>query len=174
MPVADVVRANFSYASCLLEIAKARGGVQEVSGKDAAAEERAVSLGILACGASFSERVWGSFSVSDPHGYAGILRNLAPFPPPSSIASVDLDKEIILPMLVPVVTSVSLQEATETVRELILAQQACHELSSIPPDLTATENSPMSPFPISRIRSITQNQTTNPKPNLASSASRRG
>jgi hypothetical protein len=52
MPVADVVRANFSYASCLLDIAKARGGVQEVSGKDAAAEDRAVSLGILACGAS--------------------------------------------------------------------------------------------------------------------------
>ena len=61
MPVADAVRANFSYASCLLEIAKTRGGVQEVDGKDAAAEERAVSLGILACGASVSDRVWMSF-----------------------------------------------------------------------------------------------------------------
>lgn len=61
MPVADVLRANFSYASCLLEIAKARGGVREVGGKDAAAEDRAVSLGILACGAFVSERVWRSF-----------------------------------------------------------------------------------------------------------------
>ena len=62
----------------------------------------------------------------------GILRNLAPFPPPSSIASVDLDKEILLPVLVPVVSSVSLQEATEAVRELVLALQVRHGLSSIP------------------------------------------
>lgn len=63
---------------------------------------------------------------------AGILRNLAPFPPPSSIASVDLDKDILLPVLVPVVSSVSLQEATEAVRELVLALQVCHGPSSIP------------------------------------------
>jgi hypothetical protein len=62
----------------------------------------------------------------------GILRNLAPFLPPSSIASVDLDKEILLPVLVPVVSSVSLQEATETVRELVLALQARHGPTSIP------------------------------------------
>ena len=62
----------------------------------------------------------------------GILRNLALFPPPSSIASVDLDKEILLPVLVPVVSSVSLQEATESVRELVLALQVRHGPSSIP------------------------------------------
>ena len=56
-PVAGAIRANFSYASCLLEIAKARGVVQEVSGEDATTEERAVSLGVLACGAFVSERV---------------------------------------------------------------------------------------------------------------------
>lgn len=56
----------------------------------------------------------------------GILRNLAPFPPPSSIASVDLDKDILLPVLVPVVSSVSLQEATEAVRGLVLALQVRH------------------------------------------------
>jgi hypothetical protein len=57
--VADVIRANFSYASCLLEIAKVRGGTQEVSGKDATAEERAVSLSILACGASVYREDFG-------------------------------------------------------------------------------------------------------------------
>jgi hypothetical protein len=61
----------------------------------------------------------------------GILRNLAPFSPPSSIASVDLDKDILLPVLVPVVSSVSLQEATEGVRELVLALQVRHGPSSI-------------------------------------------
>lgn len=50
-PVSDEIRANFSYVSCLLEIAKARASVQDVKGKNDAAEERAVALGILACGA---------------------------------------------------------------------------------------------------------------------------
>ena len=57
---------------------------------------------------------------------AGILRNLAPFPPPSSIASIDLDKEVLLPVLVPVISSLSLQEATEAVRGLVQIQ-ARHE-----------------------------------------------
>ena len=50
-PVADQVRVNFSYVSCLLEIAKARGGVYDVKGRGPVAEERTVTLGILACGA---------------------------------------------------------------------------------------------------------------------------
>ena len=50
-PIADEIRVNFSYVSCLLEIAKARGGVRDVKGKGPAAEERAVVLGILGCGA---------------------------------------------------------------------------------------------------------------------------
>ncbi|KAI9508368.1 ARM repeat-containing protein [Russula earlei] len=96
-PVVNEARANFSNVTCLLEIAKTHRDVQDVKGKNAAGEERAVALAILAC---------------------GILRNLAPFLPPSSIASVDLDKEIILPVLAPVVSSASLQEATAAVREL--------------------------------------------------------
>ena len=50
-PVSDEIRANFSHVSCLLEIAKERAGVQDVKGGNAAAEERAVALGVLACGA---------------------------------------------------------------------------------------------------------------------------
>jgi hypothetical protein len=57
---------------------------------------------------------------------AGILRNLAPFPPPSSIASIDLDKEVLMLVLVPVISSLSLQEATEAVRGLVQIQ-ARHE-----------------------------------------------
>jgi len=62
-PVSDEIRANFSYVSCLLEIAKTRASVQDVKGKNAAAEERAVALGILACGAFASERAWRVSSV---------------------------------------------------------------------------------------------------------------
>ena len=49
-PVGDEIRANLSYVSCLLEISKVRG-VPDVKGKTPAAEERAVALGILGCGA---------------------------------------------------------------------------------------------------------------------------
>jgi hypothetical protein len=125
----DEIRVNFSYVSCLLEIAKARGGVHDVKGKGPAAEERAFTLGILACGA-FGQRRGRECSRSLIGKCTGILRNLAPFPPPSSIASVDLDKEILLPVLVPVVSSVSLEEATEAVRVLGLKVRQVH--SSIP------------------------------------------
>ncbi|KAH9065579.1 ARM repeat-containing protein [Lactarius vividus] len=104
-PVGDEIRANMSYVSCLLEISKVRGA-PDVKGKTPAAEERAVGLGILGC---------------------GILRNLAPFPPPSSIASVDLDKEILLPALLPAVSSVSLQEATDAVRGFVQLQSEMSE-----------------------------------------------
>jgi len=49
--VANEIRANFSFVSCLLEIAKARGGVHDVKGKNAVGEERTAALDILACGA---------------------------------------------------------------------------------------------------------------------------
>jgi hypothetical protein len=64
-PIADQLRANFSYVSCLLEIAKARGGVLDVKGKGTAAEERAATLCILACGAFGWRGVLGVFSVFD-------------------------------------------------------------------------------------------------------------
>lgn len=49
-PVGDEIRANLSYVSCLVEISKVRGA-PDVKGKTPAAEERAVALGILGCGA---------------------------------------------------------------------------------------------------------------------------
>jgi len=77
-------------------------------------------------------------------------------------------------VLVPVVSSVSLQEATENVRDLLLAQQARHERSSIPAtDLRGWKISPRSTMQISGTPSTSQNQTTNPRPNLASNWSRR-
>ena len=48
-PVADEVRVNFSYVSCLIEIAKAYGGIGD--GRDSTDKGHAVMLGILACGA---------------------------------------------------------------------------------------------------------------------------
>ena len=49
-PIADEIRANVSFVSSLLEIAKAAPASRDLKGKYPAAEERAVMLGILACG----------------------------------------------------------------------------------------------------------------------------
>jgi hypothetical protein len=54
-PVGDEIRANLSYISCLLEISKVRSA-PDVKGKTPAAEERAVALGILGCGAQIPLR----------------------------------------------------------------------------------------------------------------------
>jgi hypothetical protein len=74
-------------------------------------------------------------------------------------------------MPVPVVLVGSLQEATETVRELVLALQVRHNPSSIPSWLNVTENSQRRLMPINGTRG--QNQTINSRPNLHSSALKR-
>ncbi|KAI0066499.1 ARM repeat-containing protein [Artomyces pyxidatus] len=94
-PAIDEVRINFSHISCLLDIAKSHGA--DVNGKGKS-EERAATLSVLA---------------------SGILRNLAPIPPPSAAAHLDLDKDVLLPILVPVISSVSLLEASGAVQQLL-------------------------------------------------------
>jgi hypothetical protein len=116
--VGDEIRANLSHVSCLLEVSKVRSA-QDIKGKNPAAEERAVALGILGCGA---QAFMAECTFWRLIGRTGILRNLAPFQPPSSIASVDLDKEILFPALLPVVSSVSLQEATNVVQGFVKLQ----------------------------------------------------
>jgi hypothetical protein len=56
-PIADEIRPNFSHVSSLLDIAKAAPALQDLKGKHPADEERAVALGILACG-KFGGREW--------------------------------------------------------------------------------------------------------------------
>ncbi|KAI0032161.1 ARM repeat-containing protein [Vararia minispora EC-137] len=101
-PVIEDVRSNSSYLSCLHEVAKAHGISQDPKGKTPAAEERTMTLSLLAC---------------------GILRNVSPIPPPSTISLVDLDKEVVLPTLLPVISSTSLHETSDAVQRLAQKQQ---------------------------------------------------
>ncbi|KAF5366940.1 hypothetical protein D9757_010836 [Collybiopsis confluens] len=57
---------------------------------------------------------------------SGILRNIAPLPPPSAASLVDMDRDVVLPLLRPVISSVLLTEATSR------AQQAVDSLTSEP------------------------------------------
>ena len=53
---------------------------------------------------------------------SGTLRNISPIPPPSSASFVDIDKDVVLPLLQPVISSISLPDASNAVQELIRRQ----------------------------------------------------
>ncbi|KAJ7623345.1 armadillo-type protein [Roridomyces roridus] len=86
--IADL-RADGGYIACLLSI------LQEPPQDEA--DPRTGTLRVLA---------------------AGILRNVAPLPPPSVASALDLDAEIVLPQLTPLL-SISLTEVSETALQLL-------------------------------------------------------
>lgn len=87
------------------------------------AEERAITLCVLACGTSGVALRLLTFTMLTKRT-TGILRNVAPFSPPSAVAALDLDKDVVLPVLVPVVSAVSLSDASHAV-EVLVQQQVC-------------------------------------------------
>lgn len=52
----------------------------------------------------------------------GTLRNVSPIPPPSAASFVDIDKDIVLPLLLPVISSISLPDTANAVQELVQRQ----------------------------------------------------
>lgn len=61
----------------------------------------------------------------------GTLRNISPIPPPSSASLVDIDKDVVLPLLQPTITSLSLLETTNVVQELITMQSSEPQLENL-------------------------------------------
>ncbi|KAG0702741.1 ARM repeat-containing protein [Suillus ampliporus] len=100
LPIATVtaaaqyeLRSNVAYSSCLLEIVHNEGGVRgEVFG------DKLTMLKVLS---------------------SGILSNVSPLPPPSTASGVDVGREIVLPLLQPVVASVSLIESSALAETLV-------------------------------------------------------
>jgi hypothetical protein len=50
---------------------------------------------------------------------SGILKNIAPIPAPSTASAIDIDRQVILPIIVPTISSVSLLEASNSVSKLV-------------------------------------------------------
>lgn len=96
-PAIDELRSNAAYSTCLLEIVHDEGGV---TGKD-------------------KEVFWDRMSTLKVLS-SGILSNVSPFPPPSAASGVDVGKEIVLPLLQPVVASVSLTESSALAESLVV------------------------------------------------------
>ncbi|KAI5898062.1 ARM repeat-containing protein [Schizophyllum commune H4-8] len=108
-------RSNPDYVTCLLEIAKSGSSG---NGKDKEeTDTRPTTLRVLA---------------------AGILRNLAPLPPPTAASFVDIDKEIVLPLLQPVVAAVDLQEVAA------VAQRCIAQIEAEPPKEGEMKHGPKS------------------------------
>ncbi|TFK41883.1 armadillo-type protein [Crucibulum laeve] len=95
--IADI-RADGGYLSCLLSIAKAEPLSNE---KAKESDPRTIALSVLT---------------------AGILRNVSPLPPPSAASFVDIDRDIVLPLLQPIISSVSLSDISNTVLQLVSRQ----------------------------------------------------
>ena len=79
---------NGSYTSALLSVAR---------GQSAADDVRALTLKVLA---------------------TGTLRNISPLPPLTAASAVNIEEEIVLPLLQPLLTSISLPEASKQVQVL--------------------------------------------------------
>ncbi|KAF9270677.1 ARM repeat-containing protein [Marasmius fiardii PR-910] len=112
------LKSDASYIACLLSITNDKP--KNLNGKQKEPNDhRTLMIQILA---------------------SGILRNISPLPPAVTGSIIDIDKEIILPLLQPVVSSVSLSEVATT------AQQLVDSIASEPPSVEklSIKNAPKS------------------------------
>ncbi|KDQ15679.1 hypothetical protein BOTBODRAFT_108287 [Botryobasidium botryosum FD-172 SS1] len=112
-PAIDDVRSSPEYITCLMEIAQSsepsetNGHAMEVDQKTLE-EERSLGLRVLAC---------------------GILRNITPLPPMIPAAAIDIERTIIVPFLVPLL-SIPLEDLAT--RAHTLASQPVYTLPRAP------------------------------------------
>ncbi|KAI0348220.1 ARM repeat-containing protein [Trametopsis cervina] len=109
-PAIVEVRSNGAYTACLLSVARPDEAEKPNGKGKAARDDREVTLRILC---------------------SGILRNVSPIPPPSVAALADIDNEVVLPTLQPVIASISLVENTQRAQELIVQEDAIPELQKL-------------------------------------------
>ena len=116
-PVIDEVRLNAQYTACLLAIVRPDDTAPKSNGKEKdTSDSRASTLRVLCCGTL--SRL-GAVTLVISHETLGILRNVSPIPPPSIAATVDLDRDVVLPTLEPVLTSMDLQEASQAAQHAL-------------------------------------------------------
>ncbi|KAF8560138.1 ARM repeat-containing protein [Imleria badia] len=96
----EEVRSDAAYSSCLLDIVRCNEHDLKGKAKDLS-RDRLETLKVLCC---------------------GIMSNVSPLPPPSAASTLDVVNELLLPVLRPVITSVSLDEMAAQVQELVTQQ----------------------------------------------------
>ena len=91
-PAAEELRTNGSYTSVLLSVAQNQPATDDIRG---------LILKVLA---------------------TGILQNISPLPPLTAASAVDTEDEIVFPLLQPLLTSISLLEASQQIQALVEKQ----------------------------------------------------
>ncbi|KAH9897678.1 armadillo-type protein [Cubamyces lactineus] len=110
-PIVEEVRSNAEYTACLLGIVRPDGAAPKANGKEKdTSDAKAAAFRVLTC---------------------GILRNISPVPPPSIAATVDLDRDVVLPTLEPVLSSTDLQEIAQAAQQAIDQQESIPQLESL-------------------------------------------
>ena len=54
-----------------------------------------------------------------------------PIPPPSTASSLDIDKDVVLPLLLPVISSISLPEVSNAVQDLVQRQASEPQIENL-------------------------------------------
>ncbi|KAF9654129.1 ARM repeat-containing protein [Thelephora ganbajun] len=100
-PATEELRTNGSYTSVLWSIAQ---------GQPAADDVRGLTLKVLA---------------------TGTLRNISPLPPLTVASAVDIEDEIVLPLLQPLLASISLPEVSQQIQTLVEKQASVPQIESL-------------------------------------------
>ncbi|KAH9932085.1 ARM repeat-containing protein [Epithele typhae] len=111
--IINEVRTNAEYTTCLLGVVRSEDTAPKSNGKEKDnSDPRASAFRVLCC---------------------GILRNVSPIPPPSIAATVDLDRDVIIPNLEPVLTSIDLQEASQAAHHALENQEPIPQVENLSP-----------------------------------------
>ncbi|KAF7288173.1 ARM repeat-containing protein [Mycena chlorophos] len=103
-PAISQIRADGSYVACLLAI------LEHTEAPTEPVDPRTVTLRVLA---------------------SGVLRNVSPIPPPSIASSMDIDRDVVLPQLHPVVADLSLTEASTAALQCISQQESTPAIENL-------------------------------------------
>ncbi|KAG6335088.1 hypothetical protein ID866_3997 [Astraeus odoratus] len=100
-PAIHAILSNTEYISCLLDVVRSNqdAPIEESNGEGT---DRFVMLTVLSC---------------------GILGNLSPLPP-GVAPSLDVNKDLVFPLLQPVISSVALDDTARQVQELVARQES--------------------------------------------------
>ncbi len=115
-PIIEEVRSNAESTACLLATVRTTEAAVKTNGKGKDTSDiRADSLRVLCCG---TLSWWdGRYVVAE--NFTGILRNISPIPPPSIAATIDLDRDVVMPTLEPVLNSIDLREASQAAQHAL-------------------------------------------------------
>ncbi|KAF8910080.1 armadillo-type protein [Gymnopilus junonius] len=105
-PTISDIRSDGGYISCLLSIARQ----EHMEGGDPKSDPKSAALAVLA---------------------AGTLRNILPIPPPSTASFLDIDRDVVLPLLLPVISSISLPDVSTAVQELVQRQASEPQIENL-------------------------------------------